>query len=258
MPSSIKRSIAASSRSVSSRSTSRLCSPNAGAACSARSGVSESRTACPNTRSRANRACGSAWKKSRAASCGSAIDIPRVEHRRRRDADRLELGRGLPIGARRPSTRRRTSSSASSCSSRELQTSRIARPCRATRGPARRTARPTSRRSRPTPPPTDRPRARDRARAVRGLRPDCRAPRAPRRRAARRRPSGRGTRASSRTATPRGGRPHRSRPRRMSAASTATVAACADTKSGYAKPICTGSRSGQPMRWSMPAAAERL
>ena len=37
-----------------------------------------------------------------------------------------------------------------------------------------------------------------------------------------------------------------------------TVAACADTKSGYAKPICTGSRSGQPIRESTPDAAERL
>ena len=27
---------------------------------------------------------------------------------------------------------------------------------------------------------------------------------------------------------------------------------------GYAKPSCTGSRSGQPIRWSMPAAAARL
>ena len=44
----------------------------------------------------------------------------------------------------------------------------------------------------------------------------------------------------------------------MSAAITAAVAACADTKSGYAKPSCTGSRSGQPIRWSMPAAAARL
>ena len=169
---------------------------------------------------------------------------------------RLELGRGFPVGARGGPRREHVVERVVVFEPR-APASRIARRRRATRAPAPDRARPTSRRSPPRPRPTDRRHARGRALRRAAFGPVAERP---------------GRVPESCAATIVGPRhasaiaychtsmraPSRSRRGASSAASTATVAACADTKSGYAKPICTGSRSGQPMRWSIPAAAERL